>query len=138
MWRFNTAEVMGTDRTSPEVVDRVIAFAEGIGMVPVPLKKEKAGYVLNSLLVPFLGAALELVAGGYATPEVVDTTWCTATGAPMGPMRIYDAIGLETPYNILAAGGEKERTGAAWLKREYLDKGWLGRASGRGFYTYDS
>ena len=48
------------------------------------------------------------------------------------------AHGDLSAYNILAAGGEKERAGAAWLKREYLDKGWLGRASGRGFYTYDS
>ncbi|WP_414171664.1 3-hydroxyacyl-CoA dehydrogenase NAD-binding domain-containing protein [Clavibacter tessellarius] len=48
VWRQNTAEVMGTERTSPEVFDRVVAFAEDIGMVPISLKKEQPGYVLNS------------------------------------------------------------------------------------------
>ena len=57
VWKFNTAEVMGTDETDPAVFDEIVDFAAEIGMVPIPIHKEKAGYVLNSLLVPFLNAA---------------------------------------------------------------------------------
>jgi 3-hydroxyacyl-CoA dehydrogenase len=136
VWRFNTAEIMGTDRTDPAVTEAVVAFAEDIGMVPIPLAKEKAGYVLNSLLVPFLNAALELASGGYAEPADVDSTWRIATGAPLGPFQIYDVIGLRTPYNILSQGDADSRRAAEWLKTEYLDKGRTGRESGRGFYEY--
>ncbi|WP_278263984.1 3-hydroxyacyl-CoA dehydrogenase [Nocardia sp. AG03] len=137
VWAFNTAEVMGTEATDPEVFDSVVAFAEQIGMVPIPLHKEKAGYVLNSLLVPFLNSGIALAAGGYAEPEAVDKTWRIATGAPMGPFQILDIVGLTTPYNILNdSGNEQNQQLADWLKQNYIDKGKLGIASGEGFYRY--
>ncbi|WP_312408515.1 3-hydroxyacyl-CoA dehydrogenase [Rhizobium sp.] len=136
IWKFNTAEVMGTDDTDPAVFDALIAFASAIGMVPIPVRKEKAGYVLNSLLVPFLNAAADLAAGSYAEPEDVDKVWRIATGAPMGPFQIYDIIGLTTPCNILSHGDEHAQALAAWLKENYIDKGKLGIASGEGFYSY--
>lgn len=136
IWKFNTAEVMGTPNTDPVVFDAVVRFATEIGMVPIELHKEKAGYVLNSLLVPLLNAAAELAAGGYADPKAVDTTWRIATGAPVGPFQIYDVIGLTTPYNIFLHGNEEQQKLAAWLKANYIDKGKLGVASGEGFYTY--
>jgi len=118
------------------VFDTLIAFSSAIGMVPIPVRKEKAGYVLKSLLVPFLNAATDLAAGGYAEPEDVDKVWRIATGAPMGPFQIYDIIGLNTPYNILSHGDEHAQSLAAWLKENYIDKGKLGIASGEGFYSY--
>ncbi|MEU3330387.1 3-hydroxyacyl-CoA dehydrogenase [Glutamicibacter creatinolyticus] len=136
IWQFNTAEVMGTADTDPAVFEQIVQFASEIGMVPIPVYKEKSGYVLNSLLVPFLNAAAELAAGGYAEPQDVDKVWRIATGAPMGPFQIYDVIGLTTPYNILAHGDEKDQKLAAWLKENYIDQGKLGIASGSGFYTY--
>ena len=136
IWKFNTAEVMGTVDTTPAVFDTLLAFAKDIGMVPIPVHKEKAGYVLNSLLVPLLNAAAELAAGGYAEPHDVDKVWKIATGAPLGPFEIYDIIGLTTPYNILAHGNEQTKALAAWLKANYIDKGKLGIASGEGFYRY--
>ncbi|MDR2280845.1 MAG: 3-hydroxyacyl-CoA dehydrogenase [Gordonia sp. (in: high G+C Gram-positive bacteria)] len=136
VWAFNTAEIMGTDQTDPAVFDTVVEFAGEIGMVPIPIHKEKAGYVLNSMLVPFLNAGLALAAGGYAAPEDVDKTWRIGTGAPMGPFQIYDVVGLNTPYNILMSGGEDEQKLAAWLKENYIDKGKLGLAAGEGFYKY--
>ncbi len=130
VWRQNTAEIMGTERTSPEVFDRVVAFAEEIGMMPIPLKKEQPGYVLNSLL----GAASGLVLTGVADPKTVDTTWRIATGAPLGPLQIFD---LSTAYAVSAASDEPgAQAWAAHLKSEYLDKGKLGRESGEGFYAY--
>jgi len=86
--------------------------------------------------VPFLNAATDLAAGGYAEPEDVDKVWRIATGAPMGPFQIYDIIGLNTPYNILSHGDEHAQSLAAWLKENYIDKGRLGIASGEGFYSY--
>ena len=136
VWKFNTAEVMGTERTDPEVYRKVVEFAVAIGMVPIELHKEKAGYVLNSLLVPFLTAAADLAAGGYAAPADVDKTWTIATGAPLGPFQIYDIIGLTTPYNIMAHGDAASQKLAAWLKENYIDKGKLGIESGEGFYRY--
>ncbi len=136
IWKLNTAEIMGTPDTDPAIFDAVVAFASQIGMVPIPLHKEKAGYVLNSLLVPFLNAAADLAAGGYAEPEDVDKVWHIATGASLGPFQIYDIIGLKTPYNILSHGDAHEQKLAAWLKENYIDKGKLGVASGAGFYTY--
>ncbi len=138
VWRFNTAEVMGTERTDPEVFRTVVEFATEIGMVPIELHKEKSGYVLNSLLVPFLNSAAALAAGGYAQPEDVDKTWKIATGAPLGPFQIFDIIGLTTPYNIMSHGDEDAQKLAVWLKENYIDKGKLGVASGEGFYKYDA
>ncbi|SUA77573.1 3-hydroxybutyryl-CoA dehydrogenase [Nocardia otitidiscaviarum] len=136
VWKFNTGEVMGTTDTDPAVFQAVVDFAAAIGMVPIELHKEKAGYVLNSLLVPFLNSGISLAAGGYAEPEAVDKTWRIATGAPMGPFQILDVIGLTTPYNILANGDENGRQLAKWLKDNYIDKGKLGIATGEGFYKY--
>lgn len=136
IWKFNTAEIMGTSDTDPAVFTAVVEFASSIGMVPIPIHKEKAGYVLNSLLVPFLNAAAELSADGYAEPADVDNTWRIATGAPMGPFQILDVIGLTTPYNIMSHGDENTKRFAEWMKAEYIDKGYLGISTGRGFYTY--
>ncbi|MFC9437761.1 3-hydroxyacyl-CoA dehydrogenase [Nocardia sp. NPDC057030] len=136
VWRYNTAEVMGTKDTDPEVFHAVAEFAAAIGMVPIELHKEKAGYVVNSLLVPLLNAAMGLSAGGYADPESVDKTWRIATGAPFGPFQMIDVIGLNTPYNILVNGDAEGKKLAAWLKDNYIDQGKLGVSSGEGFYKY--
>lgn len=137
IWKFNVGEVMGTSLTSPESYQTVVDFARDIGMVPIEIKKEKAGYVLNSLLVPFLNAAGELLVDGIADPETIDTTWRIATGAPSGPFQIYDVIGLMTPYNVARANpSPKSQAFAEYLKANYIDKGKLGVATGEGFYTY--
>jgi 3-hydroxyacyl-CoA dehydrogenase len=137
IWRQNTAEIMGSPRTDPAVFDQVVAFAGEIGMVPIPLHEEQPGYVLNSLLVPFLGAASELVLRGVADPETIDTTWRIGTGAPMGPFQIFDVVGLRTAYAISAASDEEgARLWADHLKTNYLDQGKLGVESGEGFYSY--
>jgi 3-hydroxybutyryl-CoA dehydrogenase len=137
IWKFNVGEVMGTTETSPAAYETVVEFARDIGMVPIEIKKEKAGYVLNSLLVPFLNAAGELLVDGIADPETIDKTWRIATGAPSGPFQIYDVIGINTPYNVARANpNPKSQAFADYLKTNYLDKGKLGVATGEGFYKY--
>jgi 3-hydroxyacyl-CoA dehydrogenase len=136
VWVHNTAEVMGTTDTDPEVFRRIVAFAGKIGMVAIPLHKEKAGYLLNSMLVPLLNSAMGLAAGGFADPADVDQVWKIATGAPLGPFQILDVVGLTTPYNIMSQGGEADLALAQWLKVNYIDQGKLGVESGEGFYSY--
>ncbi|PPL19570.1 3-hydroxyacyl-CoA dehydrogenase [Microterricola pindariensis] len=136
IWVHNIAEVMGTPATDPAVVQTVLEFGAEIGMVPVEIKKEKAGYLLNSLLVPFLSAAGELLVDGIAEPVDIDNTWRISTGAPMGPFQIYDMVGLTTAYNVSANGGPKQREFAALIKERYIDQGKLGMSTGEGFYTY--
>ena len=136
VWVNNTAEVMGTTQTDPAVYQAVVDFATAIGMVPIELKKEKAGYVLNSLLVPLLDAAAELLVDGIADPETIDKTWRIGTGSPKGPFEIFDIVGLNTAYNISSVSGPKQQEFAAYLKKNYLDQGKLGIATGEGFYRY--
>lgn len=143
IWRNNTAEIMGHDKTSQQVYDQVVAFAEAIGMVPLQLKKEQPGYILNSILVPFLEAAQLLLLNGVADVETIDKTWKLATGAPAGPFQILDVVGIQTAYNILKNYADttndeysKHAGLAAMLKSEYLDKGKTGLAAGEGFYKY--
>lgn len=137
VWRNNTAEIMGTADTDPAVYEAVVAFATGSGLVPIRIRKEKAGYVLNSLLVPLLNAAAGLLVDGIADTETIDKTWRIATGAPAGPFQIYDVVGLTTAYNIASASPDpKSQAFAALLKSEYIDKGKLGTSTGEGFYRY--
>lgn len=136
IWTHNIAEVMGSPDTDPAVFDDVVEFTRAIGMVPIELHRERTGYVLDSLRIPFLRAALTLVAGGYAEPEAVDAAWRIGTGAPAGPFQMADDIGLAGPYRVLAQGDTTDRDLAGWLKRNYLDKGRLGVATGAGFYKY--
>ena len=136
IWLHNTAEIMDSPSTDPAVHAAVVDFAAQIGMVPVEVKKEKSGYLLNSLLVPFLDAAGELLVDGIAEPEAIDAVWRIGTGAPAGPFQIFDVVGLTTAYNISSAGGPKQQAFAELLKERYIDQGKLGVATGEGFYSY--
>ncbi len=141
IWRNNTAEVMGHDGTSPEAYQEVVEFAEAIGMIPLQLKKEQPGYILNSLLVPFLNSAQALLAKGVADPETIDKTWMLATGAPLGPFRILDVVGLTTAYNIVVMNPEAKDPETlpgkiAALLKSYVDAGKTGINAGEGFYKY--
>ena len=133
IWRQNTAEVMGTPQTDPEVFEQVARFAAEIGMEPIRLHKEQPGYVLNSLLVPLLNAAAALLLKGVASPEDIDKTWRIGTGAKLGPFQIYDIVGLRTAYNIASANPATQGW-AEYLKVNYIDKGRLGAGAGGGFY----
>lgn len=137
IWAQNIAEVMGTAETDPAVFDAVVDFARNSGLEPIEIRKEKAGYVLNSLLVPLLNAAAGLLLQGVASPEAIDKTWRIATGAPSGPFQIYDVVGLGTAYNIAASSPDPgSQAFARYLKANYIDHGKLGVETGEGFYTY--
>lgn len=141
IWKNNTAEVMKHPGTDESVFNEVIEFAKAIGMVALPLHKEQPGYILNSLLVPFLDAAQTLLAREVADVETIDKTWMIGTGAPLGPFAILDIVGVTTAYHIVSAkaqatGDPEAQKVADLMKENYIDKGKLGRETGEGFYKY--
>lgn len=144
IWKNNMTEVMGHDRTDPAVFDQVMDFAQAIRMIPLPVRKEKAGYLLNSMLVPLLFSGMDLYVTGVSDPESIDRAWTLGTGAPKGPFRILDTVGLQTAYNIvqmyvkipsfLAPYHFKDM---AKMLKKYIDEGKLSQSSGEGFYRYE-
>ena len=141
IWKNNTGEVMGHPGTDPEVFKKTVELAVEINMIPLELHKEQPGYILNSMLVPFLSAAQGLWARGVADPATIDLTWELATGAPKGPFKILDIVGLETAYNINLMKPETKVEGSdSWmiskLLKEKIDKGETGVNAGKGFYEY--
>ena len=141
IWKNNTGEVMGHPGTDPEVFKKTVELAVEINMIPLELHKEQPGYILNSMLVPFLSAAQGLWARGVADPATIDLTWELATGAPKGPFKILDIVGLETAYNINLMKPETKVEGSdSWmiskLLKEKIDKGETGVNAGKGFYDY--
>ncbi len=141
IWKHNTAEIMGHPGTDPKVFDNVVAFAKAIGMVALPLHKEQPGYIVNSLLVPLLSAATNLLVKEVADVQTIDKTWMVATGAPLGPFGILDVVGITTAYNInkMAANATKDplkiKT-VEYFKENFIDKNKLGIVTGEGFYKY--
>ena len=144
IWKNNTAEIMAQSQTDSRNFDAIMQFAADIRMIPLPVRKEKSGYLLNSMLVPLLFAGMDLYVNGISDPQSIDKAWELGTGAPKGPFRILDTVGLTTAHNIvkmylkvpsfLAPYNFK---GMDKMLRKYIDEGKLGMSSGEGFYKYD-
>ena len=141
IWKQPTAEVMKHAGTDEENFQKVVEFAQEIRMVPLKVLKEQPGYLLNSMLVPFLSAAEALLAEGVGSVEDIDRAWTIGTGAPHGPFKILDVVGLVTAYNIVSmnpAASDPESTMGkiAAILKEKIDKGETGINAGKGFYDY--
>lgn len=144
IWKNNIAEVMAHSKTDKKYFDSVIVFANNIRMIPLPIYKEKAGYLLNSMLVPFLFSGLDLYVNGISDPESIDKAWILGTGAPKGPFQIIDIIGLETAYNVVKRYLHVPKFLAPYnfkaiakVLKEKIDEGKLGVSTKEGFYKYD-
>lgn len=144
IWKNNTAEIMAQKQTDNSYFELIMEFAKEIRMIPLPVRKEKSGYLLNSMLVPLLFSGMDLYVNGISDPESIDKAWTLGTGAPKGPFQILDTVGLTTAYNIvqmyvkipsfLAPYNFK---GMEKMLKKYIDEGKLGMSSGEGFYKYD-
>ena len=144
IWKNNMTEVMAQDKTDKKYFDEVFEFAKQIRMIPLPVNKEKSGYLLNSMLIPLLFSGMDLYVNGISDPESIDKAWTLGTGAPKGPFTILDTVGLTTAYNIvqmyvkipsfLAPYNFK---GMSKMLKKYIDEGKLGMSSGEGFFKYD-
>ena len=152
IWKNNIAEVMKHSGTEDKYFNELIAFAEAINMIPLAAKGEKSGYLLNSMLVPFLLSGMDLLANGISDPETIDKAWTYGTGAPKGPFQIIDTVGLETAKNIVLQYQKVPDVFDPLLKKmmlpynydgmlrilnEYIDAGKKGKSVGEGFYKYD-
>lgn len=144
IWKNNMTEVMGQAKTNMKYFDEIMEFAKQIRMIPLPVKKEKSGYLLNSMLVPLLFSGMDLYVNGISDPESIDKAWVLGTGAPKGPFQILDIVGLTTAYNIVSMYvkipsflAPYNFKGMAKMLKEYIDAGKLGMASGEGFYKYN-
>ena len=141
IWKNPTAEVMVHAGTADGYMDEIVAFSEAIRMVPLRVMKEQPGYLLNSMLVPFLSAAEYLWAEGIGSVEDIDKCWKLATGAPAGPFQILDVVGLVTAYNIgmMKPGANDPTTPVGKVNamlKEKIDRGETGINAGKGFYDY--
>ncbi len=125
-------------QTSEETVALGRALAERLNKTVV-ISKDRPGFIVNRLLIPYLLDAIRLLEEGVATMEDIDTAIRLGLNHPMGPFTLMDFVGLDTLLFIADAMFEEfkdPRYAAPPLLRRMVAAGWLGRKSGRGFYTY--
>ena len=142
IWISNTAEIMGHSTTSKDAYEAGAKFASDIKMIPLRLMKEQPGYILNSMLIPFLNAGQMLLANEVADPATIDLTWRLGTGSPYGPFQILDIVGLNTALNIVSNNplSKDPTTVQGKIKailEKYIAEGKTGVNAGEGFYKYN-
>ncbi|MFC7886400.1 3-hydroxyacyl-CoA dehydrogenase family protein [Streptomyces sp. NPDC057376] len=132
-------EVIRTPVTEQECIDAVTALATGLGKSPV-LVNDVPGFVGNLLIVPYLLDAIRAFERGVADMESIDAVIQLGFNHKMGPFRLSDLIGLDIVHDMAASMYEEYKDPKYFpppLLKQYVRLGWLGRKSGRGFYTYD-
>ena len=126
--------------TSPETVAEAEAFVGHIGKVAIQTK-DRSGFIVNMLLVPYLMAAVRMYEEEFASPEAIDEGMKLGCGHPMGPLALCDLIGLDVLYSVCDSLYEEfkrpEYAPPPLLKR-MVASGRFGRKAGRGFYEYAS
>lgn len=142
---FNPVPVMGLVEivraitTSEETVEFGRAYCATLGKTAV-LSRDRAGFIVNTLLIPYLNDAIRMLEDGFATREDVDTAVSLGLNHPMGPLRLADLIGLDTCRQIgdvLYEEFKEPRFAPPPLLKRMVTAGHLGRKTGRGFYEYD-
>jgi len=132
-------EVIRGLQTSDETTQAVMQLSRGLDKTPVEAN-DFPGFVSNRVLMPMINEAVFCLMEGVAEAEAIDTVMKLGMNHPMGPLALADLIGLDTCLSILEVlqrdlGDDKYRP--CPLLRKYVAAGWLGRKSGRGFYSYE-
>jgi 3-hydroxybutyryl-CoA dehydrogenase len=131
-------EVVTAIDTGPETVEAAEAFATDIGKHPIRTK-DRSGFIVNMLLVPYLMAAVRMYEDGFATREDIDTGMKLGCGHPMGPLTLCDFIGLDVLYAVcdsLYEEFKRPEYAPPPLMKRMVVSGHHGRKTGRGFYEY--
>jgi 3-hydroxybutyryl-CoA dehydrogenase len=131
-------EVIRGIATSQETYDRTRALAVAMGKTPVEVN-DAPGFVSNRVLMPMINEAIFVLYEGVGTPEAIDEIMKLGMNHPMGPLQLADFIGLDVCLaimNVLYDGFNDSKYRPCPLLKKYVDAGWLGRKSGRGFYNY--
>ena len=131
-------EIIRGAATSDETYRRTRALAEAMGKTCVT-SRDYPGFIVNRILIPMLNEAAYALMEGLGSPEDIDTAMKLGTNQPMGPLQLADFIGLDTVLfiaEVMHRGLGDPKYRPCPLLRQYVDAGWLGRKTGRGFHTY--
>jgi 3-hydroxybutyryl-CoA dehydrogenase len=125
--------------TSDETADLALAFVRRLDKIPV-FSKDAPGFIVNRVLMPMINEAIFALQDGVAATDAIDLAMTAGTNQPVGPLALADRVGLDTVLATLEVlhqdlGDPKFRPCS--LLRKYVEAGWLGRKTGRGFYTYE-
>lgn len=131
-------EIISGLQTAPETVANAVAFCERMGKV-ASVSADSPGFLANRILMPYINEAIICLETGVGKKEDIDNIMKNGTNVPMGPLQLADFIGLDTCLAIMETlhqglGDSKYRPSV--LLRQYVDAGWLGKKSGKGFYDY--
>ncbi len=131
-------EVITGLQTAPETLAATQALAAKMGKTTI-IARDMPGFAINRILMPMINEAVYTLYEGVASAEDIDTGMKLGTNQPMGPLTLADFIGLDTCLaimEVLHAGLGDTKYRPCPLLRQYVEAGWLGRKSGRGFHTY--
>lgn len=133
-------EVVKGFHTNDETVERLKAFSESLGKVPVVVKKDTPGFIVNRIMVPQFIEAIKLLEEGVASPEDIDKAVTLGLNYPMGPFTLQDYAGVDIGYYVMEYMADEfndTRFAPPMLLKQMVRAGTVGKKSGAGFYHYD-
>jgi 3-hydroxybutyryl-CoA dehydrogenase len=134
-------ELVSSLLTSPDTTERAAEFATEVLGKKVIKSQDRAGFIVNALLVPYLLSAIRMLESGFAAADDIDNGMIEGCNHPMGPLRLADLIGLDTTMAVaesLYAEFKEPLYAAPPLLARMVEAGLLGRKAGRGFYDYSA